>query len=76
MTDHTDGCDWHVDQYPWECTSGVVYRQHRDRIEALTAENERLAEALLAVDEMFSCPKRINSRTVMRMVRAALQGAE
>lgn len=18
--DHADNCDWHVDQYPWECT--------------------------------------------------------
>lgn len=42
LTDHTKNCDWHVDQYPWECTCGLIYNQQRYVIEALTAENERL----------------------------------
>ncbi len=46
MTDHTKNCDWHVDQYPWECTCGLIYNQQRYVIEALTSENERLREAL------------------------------
>lgn len=46
MIKHADDCGWHVDQYPWECTCGLVYRQHLDRIEQLTAEVERLREAL------------------------------
>jgi hypothetical protein len=32
-------CDWHFDQYPWECTCGATYRQQRDTIEAQAAEN-------------------------------------
>ena len=24
MTKHADDCDWHVDQYPWECTCGAI----------------------------------------------------
>ena len=24
MTQHADDCDWHVDQYPWECTCGAI----------------------------------------------------
>lgn len=27
MTQHDDNCDWHVDQYPWECTCGAVPRK-------------------------------------------------
>ena len=27
MTKHTDNCDWHVDQYPWECTCGAIPRK-------------------------------------------------
>ena len=46
MSEHPKECAWHVDQYPWECTCGLVYRQHRDRIEQLTAEVERLRLAL------------------------------
>ena len=46
MTNHTKNCDWHVDQYPWECTCGLIYNQQRYVIEALTSENERLREAL------------------------------
>lgn len=21
---HSDNCDWHVDQYPWECVCGAI----------------------------------------------------
>ena len=27
MTQHDDNCDWHVDQYPWECTCGAIPRK-------------------------------------------------
>jgi crossover junction endodeoxyribonuclease RusA len=27
--DHTDGCEWHVDQYPEECTCGAVRNPRR-----------------------------------------------
>ena len=49
MSEHPKECAWHVDQYPWECTCGLVYRQHRDRIEQLTAEVERLRDAVPVV---------------------------
>jgi hypothetical protein len=98
MTDkrtHTSDCEWHIDQYPWECTCGAIpkkqamydliaqdadlidklrdedsyYRLQEkhwcidseelerqrlaaaDRIEALSAENERLREALGKANE-------------------------
>jgi hypothetical protein len=43
-------CDWHFDQYPWECTCGVTYRQQRDRIEAQAAEIKRLKNILRDCD--------------------------
>ena len=27
MTDHAPDCDFHVDQYPWECTCGAIPRK-------------------------------------------------
>lgn len=26
-TGHANNCDWHVDQYPWECTCGFIPRK-------------------------------------------------
>lgn len=23
-SEHGDQCDWHLDQYPWECTCGAI----------------------------------------------------
>ena len=51
MSEHRMDCDWHFDQYPWECTCGVAYRQQRDRIEAQAAEIKRLREALRGMVE-------------------------
>ena len=28
MTDHRSDCDWHIDQYPWECTCGAIKRKN------------------------------------------------
>jgi hypothetical protein len=44
-------CDWHFDQYPWECTCGATYRQQRDTIETQAAEIKRLREALRGMVE-------------------------
>jgi hypothetical protein len=41
MTDkstHASDCDWHVDQYPWECTCGLIARKKAmDELIALSA---------------------------------------
>lgn len=27
---HADNCDWHADQYPWECTCGAIPHAQKD----------------------------------------------
>lgn len=30
MDKHADNCDWHLDQYPWECTCGATWRDSKE----------------------------------------------
>lgn len=79
MSEHPKECAWHVDQYPWECTCGLVYRQHRDHIEQLTAEVERLREALgriMALEDDFESNAAMTAHEwqMFHIARAALAG--
>lgn len=47
---HSDNCDWHFDQYPWECTCGVTGPKAGDmnrttRLETVESIKARIAEA-------------------------------
>lgn len=75
MSEHPKECAWHVDQYPWECTCGLVYRQHLDRIEQLTAEVERLREALEEI-EAGALPITTAKLALGTFPRATLEGEQ
>jgi hypothetical protein len=57
---HASDCDWHVDQYPWECTCGLIARLiiAMDELIALSADElydnpanqDRLSQITLKVD--------------------------
>lgn len=60
---HTSDCDWHVDQYPWECTCGVIPRKAgMDELIAADADlaignaqpdnRERIARLIAAGDRL------------------------
>lgn len=49
MTDkrtHTSDCDWHVDQYPWECTCGAIPK--KQAMDNLIAQDADLIDNPLA----------------------------
>ena len=55
---HASDCEWHVDQYPWECTCGFIPRkkavddliaQDADLID-IPANQDRLSQITLKVD--------------------------
>lgn len=50
---HASDCDWQVDQYPWECTCGLIARLimlSSDELYDIPANQDRLSQITLKVD--------------------------
>lgn len=48
---HTSDCDWHVDQYPWECTCGFIPR--KKAMDDLIAQDADLIAKLRDEDSYY-----------------------
>lgn len=50
-TGHAKDCDWHVDQYPWECTCGFIPR--KKAMDDLIAQDADLIDKLRDEDSYY-----------------------
>lgn len=50
-TGHAKDCDWHVDQYPWECTCGFIPR--KKSMDDLIAQDADLIDKLRDEDSYY-----------------------
>lgn len=50
-TGHAKDCDWHVDQYPWECTCGFIPK--KKAMDGLIAQDADLIDKLRDEDSYY-----------------------
>ena len=48
---HTSDCDWHTDQYPWECTCGAIPK--KQAMDNLIAQDADLIDKLRDEDSYY-----------------------
>ena len=74
---HTSDCDWHVDQYPWECTCGFIPR--KKAMDDLIAQDADLIAKLRDEDSYYRLQEKhwcIDSEELERQRLAAADRIE